>query len=80
MSLNKNYSVIVNVHLIITSFVRPFMSVVRPFMSVSVYFLSAGKLPFGQLPVLEVDGSRLAQSVAISRFVANELGRSSLQL
>ena len=73
MSLNKNYSVIVNVHLIIKSFVWPFMSV-------SVYFLSAGKLPFGQLPVLEVDGSRLAQSVAISRFVANELGRSSLQL
>jgi len=35
---------------------------------------SAGKVPFGQLPVLEVDGTLLAQSMAIGRFVANELG------
>jgi len=35
---------------------------------------SAGKLPFGQLPLLEVDGVLLAQSIAIARFVANEFG------
>ena len=41
-----------------------------------VHFLLAGKLPFGQLPLLEVEGKVIAQSIAIGRFVANELGRS----
>jgi len=43
---------------------------------------SAGKAPFDQLPLLEVDGKMLAQSIAIARFVANEVGlapSSSLQ-
>merc|ERR1712173_12100 len=31
-------------------------------------------LPFGQLPVLEVDGVNICQSMAIARFLANEFG------
>lgn len=32
------------------------------------------EMPFGQMPVLEVDGEKIPQSVAIARFVANQLG------
>merc|ERR1711997_1270293 len=31
-------------------------------------------LPFGQLPVLEIDGDTIGQSMAIARFLANEYG------
>ena len=31
-------------------------------------------LPFGQLPVLEVDGITIGQSMAIARYLANEYG------
>ena len=31
-------------------------------------------LPFGQLPVLEVDGVTIGQSMAIARYLANEHG------
>ncbi|KAF1752714.1 hypothetical protein GCK72_019269 [Caenorhabditis remanei] len=31
-------------------------------------------MPFGQMPVLEVDGEMIPQSSAIARFVANQLG------
>ena len=31
-------------------------------------------LPFGQLPVLEVDGVIIGQSMAIARYLANEYG------
>ena len=31
-------------------------------------------LPFGQLPVLEVDGAIISQSMAIARYLANEFG------
>ena len=31
-------------------------------------------LPFGQLPVLEVDGVTISQSMAIARYLANEFG------
>ena len=33
-------------------------------------------LPYGQLPVLEVDGVDICQSMAIARFLANEFGLS----
>lgn len=29
-------------------------------------------LPFGQLPVLEINGTRIAQSVAITRYLAKQ--------
>ena len=31
-------------------------------------------LPFGQLPVLEVDGNTICQSMAIARYLASECG------
>ena len=31
-------------------------------------------LPYGQLPVLEVDGVNICQSMAIARYLANEFG------
>ncbi|CAH1246681.1 HPGDS [Branchiostoma lanceolatum] len=34
------------------------------------------KMPMGQAPVLEVDGTMICQSVAIARFVAKESGRA----
>jgi len=33
---------------------------------------AAGKLPYGQLPILEVDGEVIAQSVAIARFCGKQ--------
>ncbi len=36
---------------------------------------SGGKLSFGKLPILEVDGKVLAQSVTILKYVARETGR-----
>lgn len=35
-----------------------------------------GKAPFGQLPILEVDGQVISQSATIMRFVAEQLGLS----
>ncbi|XP_077999269.1 hematopoietic prostaglandin D synthase-like [Glandiceps talaboti] len=35
---------------------------------------TSGKFPFGQMPILEVDGITIAQSYAIARFLANEFG------
>ncbi|VDM78670.1 unnamed protein product [Strongylus vulgaris] len=32
------------------------------------------KMPFGQMPVLEIDGQKLAQSFAIARFLAKKFG------
>lgn len=37
--------------------------------------LHKDKCPFGQLPVLEVDGQQLPQSYAISRFLAREFSQ-----
>ena len=47
---------------------------------VSVYCLyTGGKTPFGQLPILEVDGVVIAQSGTIIRYVAEELGKYQSQ-
>ena len=35
-----------------------------------------GTFPFGQLPVFEVDGKMLTQSLTIFKYVARELGKS----
>ncbi|VDM80531.1 unnamed protein product [Strongylus vulgaris] len=32
------------------------------------------EMPFGQMPVLEIDGQKLAQSFAIARFLAKKFG------
>lgn len=32
------------------------------------------KMPFGQLPILEVDGEKISQSLTIARFLAGEFG------
>lgn len=31
-------------------------------------------MPFGQVPVLEIDGKKIGQSVAICRYVAKQVG------
>ena len=36
--------------------------------------LLGGTLPFGQLPVMEVDGKMMSQSLSMFKFVARETG------
>lgn len=36
--------------------------------------LKISEMPFGQVPVLEVDGTMIPQSAAIGRFVARKFG------
>ena len=43
--------------------------------SLCIYAQPGGKLPFGQIPILETDGMVLAQSTAIVRFVADQVGK-----
>lgn len=40
-----------------------------------IVLFSGGKYPFGQLPVLEVEGVTLCQSMTILRFVATRHGK-----
>jgi len=37
--------------------------------------VSFSATPFGQLPVLTVDGKKVAQSNTIARFIAREVGK-----
>ncbi len=47
---------------------------VRPSRAEFMAMKNAGELPYGQLPVLDVDGVRIAQSVAIARFCGQQAG------
>jgi len=47
---------------------------VRPNRAEFIEMKSSGALPYGQLPVLDVDGERIAQSVAIARFCGKVSG------
>ena len=38
------------------------------------------KLPFGQVPMLEIDGLELAQSLAAARYVARKYSKSDHRL
>ncbi len=42
------------------------------------YFVLEKLLPFGQVPILEIDGVVMAQTFAITRFLANEFGKLEL--
>ena len=45
--------------------------------SFGCHFIKAlcfSEMPFGQLPVLEVDGEKISQSLTIARFLAAEFG------
>ncbi len=39
--------------------------------------LAISEMPMGQMPVLEVDGKKLTQAVAIGRYVAEQHGKYS---
>ena len=43
-----------------------------------VYFIS--DTPWGGLPLLEVDGKKIGQSMAIARYIAREHGKHELNL
>ena len=47
---------------------------VRPNREAFMAMKRSGELPYGQLPVLDVDGVRIAQSVAIARFCGQVSG------
>jgi len=47
---------------------------VRPDREAFAAMKASGELPYGQLPVLDVDGVRIAQSVAIARFCGKVAG------
>jgi len=47
---------------------------VRPSREEFAAMKASGELPYGQLPVLDVDGVRIAQSVAIARYCGKRAG------
>ena len=47
---------------------------IRPSRAEFMAMKNSGELPYGQLPVLDVDGVRIAQSVAIARLCGQVSG------
>ena len=40
----------------------------------TAHYSVGGKLPFGEIPVLEIDGEALAQTMTICKYIAREYG------
>lgn len=53
---------------------KQILSIMCKLFSCLILPIQYAAMPFGQLPVLEVDGKRVHQSVAIARYIAKRVG------